>query len=369
MFRLGRSVARMFWTLFILAWSYLARGALRSHTARMNRLACMVLAVILAAAPGSALAWGATGHRLIGWAAVRALPPEVPVFLRTRQAADDVGELSREPDRSKAAGRVHDADRDPGHFVDVFDDGTVMGGPRLSALPPTRAEYDAALRAAGVDSWKAGYLPYSIIDRRQQLAHDFAYWRVLKAAEANPRWSGHRAWFAADRRRREAQIFQDIGQLSHFVGDGSQPLHVTIHFNGWGELPNPAGYTTAKIHAPFEGELVRAFVRPADVVARMSPLRLCRCAIEQRTADYLAETNRRVLPLYELEKAGALAKGDRRGVAFATEQLARGASELRDVIVEAWIASASHPVGWPAVAPADVAAGKADPYPSLYGTD
>ncbi len=38
----------------------------------------------------------------------------------------------------------------------------------------------------GQDSWKAGYLPYSIIDRYEQLAKDLAYWRVLSAAEANP---------------------------------------------------------------------------------------------------------------------------------------------------------------------------------------
>src|SRR5262249_45580400 len=138
-------------------------------------------------------------------------------------------------------------------------------------------------------------------------------------------------------------------------------LHVTAHYNGWGDFPNPAGYTTARIHAPFEGELVRSLVRPADVASRMTPVSLCPCAIERRAADYLAETNRRVLPPYELQKAG--------GAAFAAVQLARGASELRDLIVEAWTASAAHPVGMPAVTSSDVAAGAADPFPSLYGAD
>jgi hypothetical protein len=335
----------------------------------MSRFASLLLAAVIAAAPASALAWGATGHRMIGRAAVRALPPDLPAFLRTPEAAEAVGELSREPDRSKASGKIHDSDRDPGHFVDVFDNGTVMGGPRLSALPPTRAEYDTALRAAGSDSWQAGYLPYSIVDRWQQLTHDLAYWRVLTAAEANPRWRAHRAWFAADRRRREAQILEVVGQLSHFVGDGSQPLHVSAHFNGWGEFPNPAGYTTAKVHAPFEGQLVHDGVRPGEVAARMTPVRRCGCSIEARTADYLIETNRRVVPFYEMEKAGGLTPGDPRGIAFATAQLARGASELRDMIVEAWAASAAQPVGYPAIPPADVAAGRVDPYPSLYGMD
>ena len=51
----------------------------------------------------------------------------------------------------------------------------------------------------------------------------------------------------------------DTGQLSHFVGDGSQPLHVTIHFNGWGsDQPNPQGYSNARLHGPFESDLVQA---------------------------------------------------------------------------------------------------------------
>jgi hypothetical protein len=336
----------------------------------MRHLIALSLLAAVVAAPVQALAWGASGHRIIGQTAVAALPAELPTFLRTPQAAADAGELSREPDRSKGAGKLHDSDRDPGHFLDLADDGTVLGGPRLEALPATREDYETALRAAGVDSWKGGYLPYSIVDRWQQLSQDFAYWRVLKAAEANRAWAKHRAWFAADRRRREAQILTDIGQLSHFIGDGSQPLHVTIHYNGWGaDLPNPQGYTLAKVHSPFEGELVRATVSPSAVAARIAPLHRCDCTIERRTADYLAATNRLVVPFYELEKAGGLKPSDPRGPAFARDQIARGASELRDQIVEAWIVSADHAVGWKPVLPADVAAGRVDPYPSLYGTD
>ena len=336
----------------------------------MKRLAVLLAtAALTLAAPASVLAWGNTGHRLVGEAAMRALPAEAPGFLRTARAAADVGELSREPDRSKGAGRTHDTDRDAGHFLDLSDDGTVLGGPRLSALPMTRADYEKALQAAGQNSWKAGYLPYSIVDRYQQLAVDFAYWRVLTAAEANPAWKAHRAWFAADRKRREAQILETLGQLSHFVGDGSQPLHVTVHFNGWGDFPNPAGYSNAKLHAPFEGDLVQAKVTAAGVAAKLLSPRAFAGSIEQRTVDYLASTNRLVVPFYEMEKAGGMTPGDPRGPALATQQIAVGASELRDLIVLAWRASASQSVGWKPVSVADVVAGKADPYPSLYGVD
>ncbi len=57
-------------------------------------------------------------------------------------------------------------------------------------------------------------------------------------------------------------IIRDLGVWSHYIGDGSQPMHVSVHYNGWGNYPNPNGYTMAKIHAYFEGEYVR---RPTDI--------------------------------------------------------------------------------------------------------
>lgn len=335
----------------------------------MKHLSVAALAVLAVAVPSSVLAWGSTGHRIVGSLAMRGLPAEVPAFLRTAQAAADVGELSREPDRSKAAGKTHDHDRDAGHFVDLDDDGKVLGGPPMLPLAATRADYETGLRAAGIDQWKAGYLPYSIIDRYQQLTSDLAYWRVLDAAEKNPAWKKNRAWFKQDRIRREALILKTIGELSHFVGDGSQPLHVTTHFNGWGDYPNPKGYSTARLHGPFESELVQQTVKPAAVAARMKPFASCNCAIEQRVSGYLATTGALVIPFYEMEKAGGLAAGDPRGTQLATDRIAVGASELRDLVVESWRASANVKIGWRPVAVQDVLAGRVDPYPALYGID
>jgi hypothetical protein len=335
----------------------------------MNRIGVFAFLAALAALPGSAFAWGSTGHRIIGEAAMRALPAGLPAFLRTPQAAHDVGELSREPDRVKGAGKTFDNDHSPAHFLDLDDDGRIFGGPSLAALPANREEYDAALRAVGQDNWKAGYLPYATVTSYERLGRDFAYWRVLTAAEANPKWAAHRAWFAADRKRREALILEDLGELSHYVGDGSQPLHVTVHFNGWGDYPNPNGYSTAKLHGPFEGELVQATVKPAEVQAKVAPFHSCDCPIAQRVAGYLTATSKLVIPFYQMEKAGGLNPGDPRGPALATQQLAVGASELRDLTVEAWRASGKQTIGWKPVAVSDVEAGKVDPYPALYGVD
>lgn len=318
---------------------------------------------------GSAFAWGATGHRIIGRLAIESLPAELPGFLRTAQAVAAIGELAREPDRWKGAGKAHDSDRDPGHFLDLGDDGRVLGGPALGALPATRQDYDAALRAVGADAWKAGYLPYSIIDGWQQLAKDFAYWRVDTAAARSVADPAHRAWFSHDAAAREALTLRDLGVLAHYVGDGSQPLHVSEHFNGWGPFANPRGFTQERIHAPFEGAFVRGFVSEGDVRAAMAHPRDCHCPVERRTQTYLAATHDQAVPFYALYKAGGFTGGDARGRAFAAARLAAGASELRDLIVGAWRASAAGEVGYPAVKVADVEAGKLDPFDALFGAD
>lgn len=338
----------------------------------MKRLA-LFAAAVLALAPGAALAWGHSGHRFIGEAAVRGLPAETPAFLRTPFAATEIGELSREPDRIKyAGGKVHDDERQPAHFVDYGDDGKIFGGPALNDLPPSREAYDTALRAVGQDSWKAGFLPYEIMADYQGLIAEFAYWRVVDHAARNPAWRAHRAWFEADRKRREALILARIGMLSHFVADGSQPLHVSIHYNGWGNFPNPKGYTTSRdTHQWFEGDMVRGEVTGAQVAAGMTPVRICGCAIEKRVSDYLVTTGELVPTLYDLEKAGGLKPGDPRGPRFAAQRMAVGASELRDLIVEAWRASDSpeRTIGYKPIKVQDALAGKFDPYDSLHGVD
>ncbi len=329
----------------------------------------LILALVAIVPAGRAMAWSATGHRLIGELAIQALPASMPAFLQWPSSAQAVGELAREPDRWKGSGRAHDSDRDPGHFIDLGEDGRVFGGPALSALPETRAAYDSALRAVNSDSWKAGYLPYSIVDGWQQLVKDFTLWRMDRAGAEHTRNPDHRAWLMSDMEQREELVLRDLGTLAHYVGDGSQPLHVTVHFNGWGPYPNPEGYTTDHIHGPFEGEFVHDFVSPVAVAADMAPYRDCACAIAQWTADYLAATGAQVVPLYRLYKQGAFAAHNASARTFTAQRLAAGASALRDLVVDAWRASDEGKAGWPEITLKDVEAGKVDPYDALYGTD
>jgi hypothetical protein len=338
------------------------------------RGAAALTALLAASALASqAEAWGATGHRLIGEVGEAALPADLPAFLHTPEAVEAVGELAREPDRSKASGKVHDTGRDPGHFVDVDDAGKILGGPDLANLPPTRSDYETALHAVGSDSYHAGYLPYSIIDGWQQVAKDFAYWRILTAAIPREQNPAHKLYMQRDLAWREQLTLRDLGYWAHFVGDGSQPLHITIHHDGWGDYPNQGNHTAAKIHGLFEGDFVHKYVTYEMVRAHLPATAPdCGCGIERWTANYLVDTYKLFEPVYAMYRDGDFSSGTPKGEDFAARQIAVGAAQLRDMTLAAWKASDAGQIGFPVAAMVsvkDVEAGAKDPYDALHGLD
>lgn len=294
------------------------------------------LVIAFANPSGPALAWGDSGHRWIGEAAIAALPKGLPSFLYSQIAIHDVGDYSREPDIWRKSGLVHDSDRDPAHYIKLNDEGATLAGDSLDHLPATRSKYEASLRAKGVDPAETGYLPYSIIDAFEQVSKDFALVRVIKLAMTEEKQSGRRAWLQGAYRRRCDMTLRDIGILSHFVGDSTQPMHLSIHYDGWGPYPNPEGYTTAAIHWPIEANFVRLHIMPAAIRAHMKALFVCPQAVEVCVSQRLTRNFQALVPLYQLEKDGGFRPDDPRGGPFLTGLIAQGASDLRDMIVEAW---------------------------------
>jgi hypothetical protein len=257
-----------------------------------HRIAGLLASAAIIMSPAVALAWGATGHEYISGIAAELLPEEIPDFVRTTQAAADIAVLGRGLDRSKGAGETHDAERDPGHFVDLDDAGLVAGVLALDSLPLTREAFDTALRANNFSQYKAGYLPLSIVDGWQQLVKDFAYWRASAVASKNALDPADRAWFEVDRARRERLVIRDLGVWSHYVGDASQPLHVSEHFDGWGPFPNPRGFSTAKgLHANFEGAFVRSNVERDAIKRAVAPYRACTCSVQDRARALIRESH------------------------------------------------------------------------------
>ena len=99
----------------------------------------------------------------------------------------------------------------------------------------------------------------------------------------------------------EAAILFYAGWLGHYVADGSQPLHVSIQYNG-SVGPNPNGYTTDhKIHSQFETAFVDAAIDASGVQPLLAPVH----SIGDKWDDYLAylrHSNMLVEKVYQLDK-------------------------------------------------------------------
>ena len=352
-----------------------------------------------ALAPHAALAWGHTGHVIISRLAAQNLPAEVPAFVRTAMASQEIGELGAEADVSKGTGvpttgtypnlrtsfTVHDGERDAGHYIDFADDKTVEGYPlTLTASPNAinpsgRRDFDTAIRAAAASVGKFatqydGYLPYNMIDQWQQVRKDFAYIRAFTVAIRTATTPGDKAFFQYQLQLRQTLTLRDIGYWSHFVGDASQPMHVSVHYNGWNPngatFPNPNNYTNAPIHAPFESPFVKANITPELVQAKFGAYTDCGCTIEQRVLNYLYTTLAQTAPLYEVEKLSPGFTGSNPAqIDFAAARLAAGSTELRDEIVDAWRSSDTITVGFPSIKVSDIESGAIVLTPSRFAGD
>ena len=169
---------------------------------------------------------------------------------------------------------------------------------------------------------------------------------------------------------REIIILRDLGYWSHFVADGSQPMHVSIHRDGWGDYPNPQGYPNIKgFHAAFEGAFVARHIQLSDITNRMRARRDCGCSIQVATVAYLRETHSQLVPLFELELNGAFSVNPAAGLDFTADRLAAAVSELRDMIISAWRTSIDSTVGYPAVRVRDIESGKVNPINQMRGLD
>ena len=190
------------------------------------------------------------------------------------------------------------------------------------------------------------------------------------ATLTNVRWTGTMAYAAVEgyermltgmRRYRDAvkrkedtrfvelEIAFYMGWTGHYTGDGAQPLHDTIHHDGW-QGANPKGYTTnPHVHGLFETRFVDAMkLEGADLLPKVPAARVL---ADPFTAilEHLDEAGRHTEQVYQLEKRGALADGtNAEARALVIQQTARGAALLRDLAHTAWIRSASAPENDPA---------------------
>lgn len=269
---------------------------------------------------------------MINRLAVEHLPADVPEFLHTAAAVDEIEYLGPEPDRwrSTAEPELNSAQA-PEHFIDL------ELADRIGPLPRNRFDFIAALyaiAAAHSESAKemrpehVGLQPWVTTEVYERLQAAFREYRIESAQhhEVKP--------------TEDAVLFY-AGWLGHYVGDGSQPLHVTVNYDGWTSHDNPHDYSARRgIHWEFEGTFVAANIHAGNVGPRMSTVHVLSDPFEDYLA-YLRHSATLVERVYQLDSSqGFTGKGSTEGREFAAERLAAGASELRDLIYTAWIGSA-----------------------------
>ena len=297
---------------------------------RLRTFALAVLAPVCLAP--ACFGWGSDGHRIINRLAVQALPADAPAFLTTPAALNEIEYLGPEPDRWRSPAEPElSATQAPDHFIDLEYADVVGPLPRrrydfIEALSKYRAAHPES--AALETPEKVGMQPWQTEEVWERLKAGFRDYREALAAHA-------------DTKPEEAAVLFYAGWLGHYVGDGSQPLHVSRDYNGWVEPQNPHGYTTEHhIHAQFETAFVGANLKPADVQPLIAPVH----PINDEWTDYLVYLRHSASlteQTYALDKQGAFTDaGTPAGKQFAAERLAAGASELRDLIYAAWQKSA-----------------------------
>src|SRR5580658_3289800 len=305
------------------------RFPLFPRPARLSVPALAVLGLVcIVAHPPAAHAWGNSGHRLVNKLAASTLPQSVPSFLRSDAAVNEIEYLGPEPDRwrSPAEPELNKAQA-PEHFLDLEP------ADALGPLPRNRLDFEALAFAHGQRPEKIGLQPWETLEVWQRLKADLREYRRLSADKTANQNDLHAV--------EEAAIFY-AGWLGHYVGDGSQPLHTTINYDGWTLKDNPNGYTTAHgIHSRFETQFVSANIKAADVAPKMTEPKAITGDVFDSYVAYLRHTATMIDTVYSFDKAGAFENaGTPESRAFTAERIAAGASELRDLIYTAWLESA-----------------------------
>ncbi|MCP4245964.1 MAG: hypothetical protein GY778_02845 [bacterium] len=286
--------------------------------------------VMLTTAP--AAAWDETGHSIIIDSAVRRLPADMPDFVRTGMAVKRLRYLASEPDRwrnmtMRPMGQLNS----PDHYFDV--ELVELYELTPETLPPLRYallshiaayktrhpekdyQYDPAGDPEGKYGWP-GFAPYRICELYVQLKSS---WRTLNTYEKYRDVATE-----TELRAGRENIVYLMGIISHYVADVAQPLHTTVHYDGW-TGPNPNEYVTRKgyIHKLIDGGVIDRANLTADRLPKDVPaIRIDDEKLFQQVVGFIQASHRHVEEVYALEKRGAF-EADSEHFAEGTTLVAR----------------------------------------------
>ncbi len=185
-------------------------------TARSGRHRSLIIPLLVCSF--LALGWGNVGHLFINTRAVNNLPPSMSMFIN---AGTYFGQHASDADYRKGS----DPAEAPKHFIDIESYAA------YAALTPNLDSLRAIYGAGAVTS--IGILPWATVQTYDSLVAS------LK-----------RGAFA-----RAESIAADLG---HYVGDGHQPMHVTVNYDG--QLTNNKG-----IHSRYETAMINTYASKLSV--------------------------------------------------------------------------------------------------------
>lgn len=310
--------------------------------------------ILLGLGSGNALAWDYEGHRIVNQLALAAMPSDFAPFTREAAARERIAFLAGEPDRWR-----NTSDRPVKHAASLdhyFDyEQIAMAGMDPAKLPDTRYGFAAAFAAGrkahlavfpaidpaknadGSAEWP-GFAPWTIAESYGKLKAAFSYLKVFEELGT-----------PEEIRNARENIIGLMGVMGHYVGDCAQPLHLTIHHNGWvGD--NPKGYTRwPGFHAWIDGGFIdKAGIRSEPLQARVGAAQVIPLTPEPDGRDpmfawvvrQIEAHHAWVEPLYGMDQKGAfkeeaLAKSPE-GREFIEARLIDGGRMLAAIWLAAW---------------------------------
>lgn len=305
--------------------------------------ACVSVLAVAAAVRG----WDEPGHVIVTELAFDALPADFPAWAKTTANRRRLCYLSAEPDRWRGQNAVVlDHINAPDHYFDIedlekfeltldrlprFRNAFIEHLERFRTLHPDRFTPPNPARDKSHTSTVPGVLPYAIEEMRWKIASS---WSTLRTFERYSDVATPEELAAA-----RNDVIQHMGLISHFVGDSTQPLHLTRHFNGWaGE--NPKGYTTSKkFHQYIDGGVIELHGITAQTLRarRHPPTPFDPDDAWPQILACLRTSLGRVEPLYAMEKSGALQQAE--GKRFIEDCLLEGGGNLSGIWLSAYRAS------------------------------
>ncbi len=293
-------------------------------------MARVLVLALLTLAP-YAFGWGAKGHEISARVAAKALPKDMPQFFL--QAGERLAYLCPEPDRWRGPQEpVLDALNTADHYMDleVWGDAPIPAGRYNLIL--------AAIKRGIVSDTKPianlGTVTAVIAELAERLTVHFRQWRETTEDTEAARQIRHQV---------EEGAIYTAGILGHFVTDIANPLHTTVHHNGWAQdYPNPRGYPGPRdskgLHGRFESDFVEAAISEKDLKTT-EPHRVG--AWTPEAEKFIRRNNGFVEMLYDFDRSAAFGSGKEspEAKAFTAQRLSDGASMLRDVWYTAWMVS------------------------------